>query len=291
VNGTEGQAGSQKGGNPPGGTESQRLVDVVFGVAVHLHMYRNHFVGKSVDEIADWVAKQLDFSGFPTIPMGSSWGTLVSAETRKEFLESSQVKVSASTLSTQEIKRQLGMSSHGEGVASHASTAGRGLLVVPEWFGSIPLQQQSVLLLAARGPDGVRKHHPCKEVIRAYRGTVLRAAKYGRFLRWGEKADTFMGLDAIANEDRWKFAMRDYFDSVDELPHHYHLHLVHGAQVLAHQHPEEPQRQRWMSFYAKACEDAHLNPETEEQMNVRLSDWNQEHWDENQAAVRGRMMD
>jgi hypothetical protein len=73
------------------------------------------------------------------------------------------------------------------------------LSVQPEWCRALPLQQQSVMLLAARGPDGVTKMHPCKGVVVAYRGCVLLAAKYGRELRFGERADSFMSLDAFCS--------------------------------------------------------------------------------------------
>ena len=39
--------------------------------------------------------------------------------------------------------------------------------VFPEWIFRLPMQQQSVLLLGSRGPDGVEKFHPCKDVTRA----------------------------------------------------------------------------------------------------------------------------
>ena len=47
------------------------------------------------------------------------------------------------------------------------------LSVQPTWCTMLPLQQQSVLFLASRGPDGVAKVHPCKPVIIAYRATVF----------------------------------------------------------------------------------------------------------------------
>jgi hypothetical protein len=65
--------------------------------------------------------------------------------------------------------------------------------VQPPWCVELPLQQQSVLFLAGRGPDGLAKSHPCKAIHVAYRGTIFMAGKYGRMLEWGEKADSFLG--------------------------------------------------------------------------------------------------
>ena len=152
------------------------------------------------------------------------------------------------------------------------------LSVQPAWCLNLPLQQQSVLMLAARGPDGIAKHHPCKNIVRAYRGTVLLAAKYGRSLNFGEKADTFMSLDRIASPADWLDDIKMYFDHVDELPHHYHLHLLHGAQILGYKHPSPLLRRQWFSFYLDGVKDSHMNVETENEMDYRLNDWNREEW-------------
>lgn len=155
----------------------------------------------------------------------------------------------------------------------------RGASIQPEWCLDLPIQQQSVLFLAARGPDGIAKFHPCKAVVRAYRGTVLVAARYGRLLDWGEKADTFMSLDRFASDFYWSEDLKGYFDNVDSIPHHYQMHLMHGAQILGYHHPEARFRNRWRTFYDLAVEDMHLNPETVEEMDERLNDWNRQEWE------------
>lgn len=140
------------------------------------------------------------------------------------------------------------------------------------------MQQQSVLLLAARGPDHTRKAHPCKTVHIAYRGSVLNAAKYGRPLEWGEKADSFMSLDVFADNERWAKAVDDFFDWNSELAHHYLLHLYHGTEILGYKHPDQRFRDRWLQFYLRACDAMHINPESEAQMDQRLGDWGRKFW-------------
>lgn len=146
------------------------------------------------------------------------------------------------------------------------------LSVQPDWCRALPLQQQSVLLLAARGPDGISKVHPCKAVVRAYRGTVLVAAARRRTLHWAEKADSFMSLDRFADQNRWRIDVDAFFDSVDELPHHYLMHLAHGAEIAGYKHPDERFRGRWLEFYFEVCHDAHMTGETEVEMDARLND-------------------
>lgn len=151
--------------------------------------------------------------------------------------------------------------------------------VQPEWASRLPLQMQSVMLLAARGPDGVGKFHPCKDVIRAYRACVFLAAKYGRPLKWGEAADDFMSLDKFADDRQWELIVGDFKREVDNIQHHYLLHLLHGAEILAYKHPEKPFRDRWLYFYNTMVEDMHLRTEAESTMDIRLGDWGKKHWD------------
>lgn len=157
--------------------------------------------------------------------------------------------------------------------------------ILPDWMIKLPMQQQSVLILGLRGPDGIRKNHPMKDLQRHYRGTVLKAAKFGRSLKLGEKADSFMSMEYICNPGdfdlwpKWTEMIKEYFYYIDELPHHFHLHLMHGAQILGYKHPNYIVRSSWSMFYYACVDDAHLNVETEEQMDARLCDWNHQYWD------------
>ncbi len=155
--------------------------------------------------------------------------------------------------------------------------------VQPEWCLDLPLQQQSVLFLAGRGPDGIEKHHACKPVHVAYRATIFLAGKYGRSLVWGERADSFMSLDIFASPDAWQDAVDGFFRAWDTLPAHYVKHLMHGVQILGFKHPDPRFRDRWGALYLRFAEEFHVNPETEAQMDRRLGDWGREHWGSDKA--------
>lgn len=157
--------------------------------------------------------------------------------------------------------------------------------VFQDWLFDLTMQQQSVLVLACRGPDGVAKFHPSKEIVVRYRATVLKAAYLGRSM-WVDEGDdtTFMSLLDFSKPTMWDSYCKMYFNYVDELPHHYHLHLMHGAQIIGYKHPHALFRQRWRSFYERACTDLHLTPETADEMDNRLSDWHRRHWN-NQGKV------
>lgn len=153
-------------------------------------------------------------------------------------------------------------------------------IVFQDWMLKLTMQQQSVLVLACRGPDGVAKYHPCKEIVARYRASVLKAAYLGRAMKVDEGDDTtFMTMRYFSDDKHWDIMCGLYFDSVDSLPHHYHMHLMHGAQIIGYKHKSVTISKRWYNFYHRACQDLHLQPETEWAMDKRLSDWEQKFWD------------
>lgn len=170
-----------------------------------------------------------------------------------------------------------------------------------EWVLKIPIMQQSVLFAAVRAPDGIRKNHPVKVLLRWYRRCVLLSAFDQRALLdpfepgggsftgpfTPQHADAFCfglftgrQLGHYILEDRWGQNCWQYFDHmrqvylehVDELPHHFQLHLMHAAQIVGAHHSHAHVREWWWTFYLMIVNDAHLHPETIEEMNRRLSD-------------------
>lgn len=178
-----------------------------------------------------------------------------------------------------------------------------------DWVLRLTIMQQSVLMSGIRGPDGIRKDHPVKVFMRWYRRCVLLSAfdrvalsspisrGGGSFTgplphncgvephydeRWGDDYNqrAFGEYQQRAELDALTGAKDAVFRSVDELPHHFWLHLVHCSEILGYKHPDEKIRAYWHDFYNRACEDMHMWPETEEQMDLRLSD--------NETAWRAR---
>jgi hypothetical protein len=152
--------------------------------------------------------------------------------------------------------------------------------VQPDWCLELPIPQQTVLLLAVRGPGGIADTHPCNDVQRAYRASMWNSARYGRQLDWGEVsvADDFMSLSLFSDDHQWGVVVNQFFQRVDDLSHHFLMHLFEGVEVLGYKHPDSRFRARWSKFYHRAAKDMHMKGETEAEMDARLRDWDQAEW-------------
>jgi hypothetical protein len=149
--------------------------------------------------------------------------------------------------------------------------------VLQPWLSDIPMMQQTVLLTAVRGPDGLPKYHPTKYLLRWFRRCILLSAMDRRVI--DNPADpgggSFTG-PSVESGEPWDAAMDrrvdDYLQALDEVPHHFQLHFLHAAEILGYKHPDHFIRSWWMLTYVRLVHDMHLWPETEDQLDERLGD-------------------
>lgn len=64
--------------------EKRKLFNVIFEMGIMIH---NHvsFADKSTEEVAEWMASQLNKCGFYNIPIGACWGVPVSKEVYDKY--------------------------------------------------------------------------------------------------------------------------------------------------------------------------------------------------------------
>lgn len=162
---------------------------------------------------------------------------------------------------------------------------------VQDWLSTLPVMQQSVLLSAIRGPDGIRKYHPSKYMLRWFRRCILVSAldkcvwdtpfMFGGGSFTGPSRTFKSEVELLAANSDWEIHMEpviaDYLKSMDELPRHYHNHFRHAAEILGYKHPDERIRRWWHKLYLEFANDEHLYPEPESEMDLRLSD-DREQW-------------
>lgn len=175
-----------------------------------------------------------------------------------------------------------------------------------KWVTGLSIMMQSVLFAAVRAPDGIKKDHPVKVIMRWYRRCILISAFDGKpildpftdgggsftgpFTRAHAVSLGIVSQGHLARDNElflppelgvaWSIfdCTRDvYLRHVDELPHHFQLHLMHAAEIVGYYHPNREIAEWWRTFYMMIVNDAHLYPEPPEHLNLRLSD-NPDEW-------------
>ena len=185
------------------------------------------------------------------------------------------------------------------------------LCVLQGWVQQLSFMQQTVLLTAIRGPDGLPKYGPTKLLLRWFRRCVLLSAMDGKVLDtpWDNNGGSFTGpslsIETVRNrlycadrdcldigektdevcvahlELQWERLMDEiagqYLRDLDAIPHHFQLHFLHAAEIVGYKHPDARIRAWWAKLYVRLVEDMHLHPETEAEMDRRLGD-SREQW-------------
>jgi hypothetical protein len=140
------------------------------------------------------------------------------------------------------------------------------------------MMQQTVLITAIRGPDGIAKYDGVKSLLRWYRRCVLLSAMDGRALTnpYETNGGSFTGPSMTCCREDWETGMEciasDYVKSLDALPHHFQMHLMHAVEIVGYHHPDERIRTWFNRLYRRLTNDMHLHEETISEMDERLGD-------------------
>lgn len=140
--------------------------------------------------------------------------------------------------------------------------------VLQKWVIDLPLREQGTLLTGVRGCDFEAKTWSSKGV--AYSpGRRLTA-----FIRW-----CFLNPADIREVD---YEEGSFFRSIPpdpfkpsefgHLPEHWYAHVMHSLEIIGYRHPDERIAKIAYNLYCKMVYNLHLNPETKEQMTIRLSE-------------------
>lgn len=150
--------------------------------------------------------------------------------------------------------------------------------VLQDWVMDLSLMQQSVLISAIRGADGMPKFHKHKPVMKWYRRCVLISAFDKKAITnpYDQGGGSFTGNSIDTYDDNWELGMQEKLDdfmiSRDELPYHFTVHFMHAAEIIGYKHPDKRIREWWNMVYMRMVNALHLSPETEQQMDTRLGD-------------------
>lgn len=130
--------------------------------------------------------------------------------------------------------------------------------VMKEWTYKLSWKEQTVLISALRGCDGVGKHDISKKIVRRIRSAVLNNA--------GTKECEFMHSEITEQE------IKDFSKNIDAYPIHFLLHIIHASEVIGYCCSIEKEKQFFREFYNIMVSSFHMMPESEECMHLRLKD-------------------
>lgn len=146
--------------------------------------------------------------------------------------------------------------------------------VLQDWVQNLTWMQQSVLITSIRGCDGLAKYHVSKFLLRWLRRCVLYSAFARKALTdpFEDDHGNFTGKIPADKFPTVETLFKAYLDNVDDVAHHFHMHVVHAAEIIGYYHPDPKISGQWLQFYFDCCKDLHMNPETFDHMKVRLGD-------------------
>jgi len=148
-----------------------------------------------------------------------------------------------------------------------------------DWVLRLTIMQQSVLASAVRAPDGMRKFHPAKMLVRWYRRSVLVSAFDGKPLLDPHAPGGGSFTGPLTGDYTVQQMQDEFMLARDEMSLHYYAHMMHAAQIIGCYHPDDDVRDFWETLYKRMVNALHLNTESYSQMALRLSD-DPAAWDE-----------
>ena len=137
--------------------------------------------------------------------------------------------------------------------------------VVHPWLNDLSMKQQTVLLSALRGCDGVAKDDISKKFVRAFRSLILQNAApgKGRFMK-----------DELTDKD-----ITIFLQAPDVYPMHWLLHFIHAIEIVGYNYPIADTAHWWKCLYQDITNALHFNMETKVQNDERLQDgWTRNCW-------------
>lgn len=134
--------------------------------------------------------------------------------------------------------------------------------LLKEWVTELPVIVQSTLICGIRGPDGVQQEGTHRLLVRAVRNAVLYPASTENY----KNADGpfFACLDVplfLSVKGNW----------INQHSYHWVSHILECCQILGYYHPTPEDKAEWGRIYSEFCQQLHLNPETKEQYEKRIS--------------------
>ncbi len=129
-------------------------------------------------------------------------------------------------------------------------------IVLLDWMSNLSWKQQSVILLALRGPD----NH--------YSPNLKKISRWIRSITQNNADPTHSYMKIVDLPSIKEFEDEYYFCST-----HYSLHLLFALEIIGYKHPDKNVASTALKYYLSLVDDVyHLKPETIHDLDKRLRD-------------------
>lgn len=134
--------------------------------------------------------------------------------------------------------------------------------IIRDWASDLPLRHQGVLIVAARGCDGVPKENSAKPLTRAIRHAFMHCAD-----------EREIAFPAAFMQDGFTDAeLVGFLKDWDHYPTHFVQHIMHACEVIGYKHPDRRLCVMFRDAYMRICHKLHVFPEPEGNMDHRLTE-------------------
>ena len=140
--------------------------------------------------------------------------------------------------------------------------------VLQDWVMKLPLRHQGTLLTAVRGCDFETKQWSSIGVAYSSGRRITAFVRYC-FMNPADcrEIDAEEGAFFMSTPPT-SFKPSEF----GHLPEHWYAHIMHALEIIGYKHPNLQLRAVADSLYRKMVGNLHLNPETEQQMDSRLTE-------------------
>jgi hypothetical protein len=138
------------------------------------------------------------------------------------------------------------------------------LSMVQDWVTALGLRHQGTLFTGVRGCDTAPKHDITKPLMRAIRFAI--------FVAFDPRELTEPKGFMYYNAELFAETVKDFSKNMDHYPGHFTWHAIHAIEVIGYKHPDAAMRDQFSRAYQLLVGKFHVNQETEEQMDARLTE-------------------
>lgn len=140
--------------------------------------------------------------------------------------------------------------------------------VLQDWVMELPLRHQGTLLTAVRGCDFEAKTWTSQGIGYSPGRRLTAFIRYCFMNPADPREVDFQEGSFFMSQPPNPFKPSEF----GHLPQHWYSHAMHALEIIGYRHPNDYTRVQALGLYTAMVYNLHLNPESQAQMNMRLTE-------------------